>query len=87
MVEPHSLNFRVITTHVLGVQIFRKFTVLILSVAYFDRILQDFDSIVTLVTLDSFTCSMSYNPKSNCEFSFLQRDKLTKLLGYFFENL
>ena len=27
MVEPHSSNFRVITTNVLGVQIFRKFTV------------------------------------------------------------
>ena len=28
MVEPYSSNFRVITTNVLGVQIFRKFTVL-----------------------------------------------------------
>ena len=28
MVEPHSSNFRVITTNVLGVRIFRKFTVL-----------------------------------------------------------
>ena len=27
MVEPHSSNFRVITTNVLGVRIFRKFTV------------------------------------------------------------
>ena len=27
MVEPHSSNFRVITTKVLGVRIFRKFTV------------------------------------------------------------
>ena len=27
MVEPHSSNFRVITTHFLGVRIFRKFTV------------------------------------------------------------
>ena len=27
MVEPHSLNFRVITTNILGVRIFRKFTV------------------------------------------------------------
>ena len=27
MAEPHSLNFRVITTNFLGVQIFRKFTV------------------------------------------------------------
>ena len=27
MVEPHSSNFRVITPNVLGVQIFRKFTV------------------------------------------------------------
>ena len=27
MVEQHSLNFRVITTNVLGVRIFRKFTV------------------------------------------------------------
>ena len=26
MVEPHSSNFRVITTNVLGVRIFRKFT-------------------------------------------------------------
>ena len=26
MEEPHSLNFRVITTHFLGVRIFRKFT-------------------------------------------------------------
>ena len=31
MVEPHSSNFRVITTNLLGVQIFRKFTVV-----YFD---------------------------------------------------
>ena len=28
MVEPHSSNFRVITTNFLGVRIFRKFTVL-----------------------------------------------------------
>ena len=28
MVEPHSLNFRLITTNVLGVRIFRKFNVL-----------------------------------------------------------
>ena len=28
MVEPHSSNFRVITTNLLGVRIFRKFTVL-----------------------------------------------------------
>ena len=28
MVEPHNSNFRVITTNVLGVRIFRKFTVL-----------------------------------------------------------
>ena len=28
MVEPHSSNFRVITTNVLGVQIFRKYTVI-----------------------------------------------------------
>ena len=27
MVEPHSSNFRVITTNVLGFRIFRKFTV------------------------------------------------------------
>ena len=27
MVEPHSSNFRVITTNILGVQIFRKITV------------------------------------------------------------
>ena len=27
MVEPHSSNFRVITTNFLGVRIFRKFTV------------------------------------------------------------
>ena len=27
MVEPHSSNFRVITTNILGVRIFRKFTV------------------------------------------------------------
>ena len=32
MVEPHSSNFRVITTNVLGVRIFRKFTVHVLSV-------------------------------------------------------
>ena len=30
MVEPHYSNFRVITTNVLGVRIFRKFTVAIL---------------------------------------------------------
>ena len=28
MIEPHSSNFRVITTNFLGVQIFRKFTVI-----------------------------------------------------------
>ena len=28
MVEPHSSNFSVITTNILGVRIFRKFTVL-----------------------------------------------------------
>ena len=28
MVEPHSSNFRVITTNILGVRIFRKFTVI-----------------------------------------------------------
>ena len=27
MVEPHSSNFRVISTNILGVRIFRKFTV------------------------------------------------------------
>ena len=31
MVEPHSSNFRVITTNFLGIRIFRKFSVLILS--------------------------------------------------------
>ena len=31
MVKPHSSNFRVITTNVLGVWIFRKFTVILLS--------------------------------------------------------
>ena len=31
MVEPHSSNFRVITTNFLGVRIFRKFTVLVLD--------------------------------------------------------
>ena len=31
MVEPHSSNFRVITTNVLGVRIFRKFTVFSIS--------------------------------------------------------
>ena len=31
MVEPHSSNFRVITTNFWGVRIFRKFTVMILS--------------------------------------------------------
>ena len=31
MVEPHSSNFRVITTKFLGVRIFRKFTVLVAS--------------------------------------------------------
>ena len=30
MVEPHSSNFRVITTNILGVRIFRKFTVYII---------------------------------------------------------
>ena len=29
MVEPHSSNFRVITTNGLGVRIFRKFTVML----------------------------------------------------------
>ena len=29
MVEPHRSNFRVITTNILGVQIFRKFTVML----------------------------------------------------------
>ena len=29
MVEPHSSNFRVITTNFLGVRIFQKFTVLV----------------------------------------------------------
>ena len=29
MVEPHSSNFRVITTNVVGVRIFRKFTVVL----------------------------------------------------------
>ena len=29
MVEPHSSNFRVITTNLLGVRILRKFTVLL----------------------------------------------------------
>ena len=31
MVEPHSSNFRVITTNILGVQIFRKFMVVTLK--------------------------------------------------------
>ena len=31
MVEPHSSNFRVITTNVLGVRIFRKFTIILNS--------------------------------------------------------
>ena len=30
MVEPHSSNFRMITTNVLGVRIFRKFTVVLI---------------------------------------------------------
>ena len=34
MVEPHSSNFRVITTNFLGVRIFRKFTV-VLCVSFF----------------------------------------------------
>ena len=32
MVEPHSSNFRVIITNVLGVRIFRKFTVIMLKI-------------------------------------------------------
>ena len=45
MVEPHSSNFRVITTNVLGVRIFRKFTVL--GFLFFNSwSLQGFDSLV-----------------------------------------
>ena len=40
MVEPHSSNFRVITTNFLGVRIFRKFTVLLeLPMAIFEMFL------------------------------------------------
>ena len=35
MVEPHNSNFRVITTNVLGVRIFRKFTVIVYSAFIF----------------------------------------------------
>ena len=35
MVEQHSSNFRVITTNVLGVRIFRKFTVCCLAKLFF----------------------------------------------------
>ena len=41
MVEPHSSNFRVITTNFLGVRIFRKFTVMVENiylVHFVDRI-------------------------------------------------
>ena len=38
MVEPHSSNFRVITTNVLGVRIFRKFTVPRPDVRNMDRV-------------------------------------------------
>ena len=34
MVEPHSPNFRVITTNVLGVRIFRKFTVVLCEINF-----------------------------------------------------
>ena len=34
MVEPHSLNFRVITANFLGVRIFRKFTVHVTKNSY-----------------------------------------------------
>ena len=40
MVEPHSSNFRVITTNILGVRILRKFTVL--SVSLFFHFSQQF---------------------------------------------
>ena len=35
MVEPHSSNFKVITTNFLGVRIFRKFTVLVYQIPEF----------------------------------------------------
>ena len=35
IVEPHSSNFRVITTNILGVQIFRKFTVCCLLLRWY----------------------------------------------------
>ena len=38
MVEPHSSNFRVITTNFLGVRIFRKFTVLLTFVLTFNQV-------------------------------------------------
>ena len=37
MVEPHSSNFRVITTNVLGVRIFGKFTVITVMILCFQQ--------------------------------------------------
>ena len=56
MVEPHSSNFRVITTNFLGVRIFRKFTI---TVAEWCRTLNQSGGIFNLhqrTIMDSFSC-------------------------------
>ena len=55
MVEPHSSNFRVITINFLGVRIFRRFTVLLMTVPI--------AGILKVLYWDETTCILSYKFK------------------------
>ena len=74
MIEPHSSNFRVITTNFLGVRMFRKFTV---SVVIVLGVLQSSLSEVIVQTVATLVIDgeKTHNYKAPA-------DKLTVVLNY-----
>ena len=55
MVQPHSSNFRVITTNILGVRIFRKFTVILFSSRHQGPVVQSIVSLTKSLVNDSLS--------------------------------
>ena len=95
MVEPHSSNFRVITTNFLGVRIFRKFTVAILLVLLKTKLYKlGFGRNITprrsyllqKISLQKFYVTVSIEIPRNCKASltWTQRISFVKMLSLTF---
>ena len=73
MIEPHSSNFRVITTNVLGVRIFRKFTVIkekFSAVHFVYTNLSERDHFTALMPLPASFYSYRNDPKFSDRFAW-----------------